>query len=68
VFGQEEYRNNNGDIKLSTKCRFIRSVEQVRKGVEVPKIKKLQRTDMSSFGHDINSFGNDRFPVEDIPF
>ncbi len=41
VFGQEEYQGNDGKIKLSTKCRFIRSVEQIRKGVEVPEIKKL---------------------------
>lgn len=63
VMGQEEYLNGNGDMKLSTKCRFIRSVEQIRKGVEVPAIKKLQQqTDMASLGKDV-------FPSDDdFPF
>jgi len=42
VFGQEEYLNNNGEPKLSTKCRFIRSVEQIKQGVDVPPVKKLK--------------------------
>lgn len=41
VFGQEEYKGNDGNIKLSTKCRIIRSVEQIQKGVDIPEIKKL---------------------------
>lgn len=41
VFGQEEYENSNGEVKLSTKCRFTRSVEQIKKGVDAPEIKKL---------------------------
>jgi hypothetical protein len=39
VFGQEEYKGQDGTVKLSTKIRFIRSVDDIRKGVEVPKIK-----------------------------
>ena len=41
VFGQEEFQANDGSIKLSTKCRWIRSVEQIKKGVDIPEIKKL---------------------------
>ena len=52
VFGQEEYQGQDGSIKLSTKCRFIRSVEQVKKGVEVPEIKRLQ-LNAGSFGQDV---------------
>lgn len=61
VFGQEEYINNNGEIKLATKCMAIRSVEQIRNGVEVPPIKKLKQIDDSfaSFGTDVD---------ENIPF
>ena len=52
VFGQEEWVNNKGEVKLSTKCRWIRSVEQVRKGVDVPEIKRVKRDDTakSMFG------------------
>lgn len=70
VFGEEEYQAQDGSIKKSTKCRFIRSVDQIRAGVEVPEIKRLKQTDMSGLGHDVggNSFGADRFPDEEIPF
>jgi hypothetical protein len=37
VFGEEEYRKNNGDIGVSVKCTQIRSVEAIRKGIEIPK-------------------------------
>lgn len=41
VFGQEEFVGKDGSIKLSTKCRWIRSIEQIRKGIEIPDIKRL---------------------------
>lgn len=41
VFGQEEYMDKAGNIRLLTKCRFIRSIEQIKKGVSIPDIKKL---------------------------
>jgi hypothetical protein len=63
VFGQEEYINNNGELKLSTKCRFIRSIEQIRKGVDAPEIKKLSGTNGGS-----SSNINDVFPDDDIPW
>jgi hypothetical protein len=55
VFGQEEYEANDGNVKLSTKCRWIRSVEQIRKGVEVPEIKRLAgKNDTSTRGQQDN--------------
>jgi len=41
VFGQEEFRASDGSIKLATKCRWVRSVEQVREGVDIPDVKRL---------------------------
>jgi hypothetical protein len=60
VFGQEEFQKQDGSIGLTTKCRFIRSVEQVRKGVEVPEIKRLQISGASQFGKEVY--------VEEIPW
>ncbi len=72
VFGQEEYLNDKGETKLSTKCRFIRSVEAVRKGVQVPEIKKLQEaggnTTTTTATTNQSAFGKDVFPDEEIPF
>jgi hypothetical protein len=41
VFGEEEYISNDGTVKKATKCMQIKSVEQIRKGVEVPPLKTL---------------------------
>jgi hypothetical protein len=61
VFGQEEYqKQNNGGIGISTKCQQIRSVEQIRKGVEIPQIKRLKQGN--------NPFGGTVMPEEQIPF
>jgi hypothetical protein len=66
VFGQEEYLNGNNDVKLATKCMYIRSVEQIKAGVKIPEIKRLKlENDFNSFGA---SFGNEVFPEEEIPF
>jgi hypothetical protein len=66
VFGQEEWLKDGQEIKLSTKLQYIRSVDQVRKGVEVPKIKKLKSTNQTPY--DTTSFGTEVFPEEEIPF
>lgn len=56
LFGQEEYIANDGQVKLSTKCRYIRTVEQTEKGVDVPEIKRLKesvpQTDIDIDGSD----------------
>lgn len=42
VFGREQYQNNNGELKMSTKCRWFETIDKVRKGVAIPKDKMLQ--------------------------
>lgn len=41
VFGEEEYINKDGEIKVTVKCVRTRSIEEIRKGVPVPDIKRL---------------------------
>ena len=61
VFGREQYKGQDGNLKLATKCRNIRTIEAIKNGVEIPEDKLLpQEQD--------NSFFN---PVEDdsdLPF
>jgi len=66
LFGQEEWQNNNGDIKLSTKCTQIRTVQAIKDGVEAPAIKRLNG---GSTGGDTTYYA-DMKPVDDgdIPF
>ena len=40
VFGQEEYINQNGDLKLNNKLREFRSIDKVD-NVKIPKVKLL---------------------------
>lgn len=42
VFGREQYKNANQELKFITKCMSFKTVEQIRKGVPVPKDKLLQ--------------------------
>lgn len=67
VFGEEQYLNGKGEPKMSTKCFYIRSVDQVLAGVKVPEPKML-KTGNGNSGYDVNSFGKDVFPEEEIPF
>lgn len=64
VFGEEQYINGKGDAKMATKCRFIRSVDQVLAGVKVPEPKMLSGNE----NYNVNSFGSDVIPSEEIPF
>lgn len=41
VFGEEEYLNKDNVVKTAVKLRFIRSVDFILNGVEVPELKKL---------------------------
>lgn len=41
VFGQEEFIGTDGQVHLATKCVYVRTVDSIRKGVEVPKTKVL---------------------------
>ncbi|HEY8401126.1 MAG TPA: hypothetical protein VIK89_07690 [Cytophagaceae bacterium] len=43
VFGEEEYEASDGSIKTSVKCRFIRSIDAIKKGnFKIPEVKTLQ--------------------------
>jgi hypothetical protein len=56
VFGEKQYLNNKGESKMSTKCFYIRSVDQILAGVDIPKPKMLKTTgnyDTSSIGDDV---------------
>ncbi|SHN77504.1 hypothetical protein [Desulfitobacterium chlororespirans] len=64
VFGEEEYVANDGSIKTAVKCFYVRSVEQIRKGVDVPEIKRLKMqgyTGPGTYGHEVSL-------DDDIPF
>lgn len=41
VFREEEYLDNNANLRTSTKPAWPRSVDEIRQGVQVPAIKKL---------------------------
>lgn len=43
IFGQEEFETQTGEVKLATKCFYLRSVDAIRKGVEVPPVKRLKK-------------------------
>lgn len=43
IFGQEEFETTTGEVKLATKCFYLRSVDAIRKGVEVPPVKRLKK-------------------------
>jgi hypothetical protein len=62
VFGQEEYLNDKGERKLSTKCMQIRSVVQIKKGVKAPEIKRLKNDASQGLP------AADVFPEENMPF
>lgn len=64
VFGREEYLNDNtGETKFATKFQNFRTVDMIKKGVEVPKDKLLNPSGNNSYAGDIT-------PVDygDCPF
>ena len=46
-FGQEEYMNSNGEVKLATKITQFRSLDKLKE-VKIPRIKKLDGTFIDS--------------------
>lgn len=45
IFGEEEYRGNDGKVRTITKLQWVRSVGKVREGsFTIPPIKRLQRS------------------------
>lgn len=78
VFGREQYLNNSNEVKWSTKCKWFRSVESIRAGVDVPEDKLLpddQYDKAFDKGTQQNqgqlNYGNDGFTTtenEELPF
>jgi hypothetical protein len=48
IFGREQYLDKDGHPKFSTKCFNFRSVETIRKGVEIPADKMLYNSPASN--------------------
>lgn len=71
IFGEEEYINSNGELKKATKCVQIRSVEQIKKGVEIPPIKKVKQS-ITGENIPVDYFGNEAMTEmqtgEEMPF
>ncbi len=67
LFGREEYLDNAGVSKFATKFQVFRTVEEIKKGVDVPKDKLLNPGSNNSTG----GYGEDLIPVDDgseLPF
>ena len=67
VFGEEEYQDNDGNIKIATKVVEFRSLEAFKEGkIQVPPLKKLPANEMQQAKQEL--FGD--MPVEDdsLPF
>ncbi len=60
VFGEEEYLGKDDKVRTSVKCMYVRSVEQIKAGVKIPEIKRLDP--MEQFGQEVT------FNDDDIPF
>ena len=65
VFGREQYKNQDGNLKWSTKCMQFRSVEDIKNGVEIPEDRYLKE-DQKSGAFNINEF--EEFNEDDLPF
>ena len=67
VFGEEEYQNDNGDIKTARKLRFWRSVDGALKA-DVPEKKCLQGAQGRPSPVDANGFVNIPDELDELPF
>lgn len=58
LFGREQFKTNEGDLKFAVKCRFPRSIESIKSGdFKIPedKLYKEKASSNASFG-DINDY------------
>lgn len=72
VFGQEEYENDKGEIKIATKITNFRSYDKVD-NVQVPKVKLLNGSyiDYDEYKNDNSNNNTDCIEIlsdEDLPF
>lgn len=72
VFGREQYLNNNNEPKWSTKCKWFRSIDSIKAGVDVPEDKFLtEGQGQTSQNQGQLNYGNDGFTTaenEELPF
>lgn len=65
IFGEEEYEKMDGSVGVSTKVKYIRTVESINKGnFKIPEIKRLPQKG-EAFEDILNSVNND---TDDLPF
>lgn len=62
VFGREQYRNQNQELRFMTKCVYFRTVEQVRAGVPVPNDKLLPGSAATPFTPNIPTTQDPELP------
>jgi hypothetical protein len=67
IFGREEYVNNKGEYKFATKCMYIRSVQAIKEGVEIPKDRLIENKINNITKNNINNLIED-FDEDDLPF
>lgn len=60
IFREEEFEASDGTIKTTVRPAFPRSVQRIRNGVEIPEIKRLNKT-----GFNQSASNNGFTPVED---
>lgn len=66
IFGEEEYEKLDGSIGISTKVKFIRTLEAIQDGkFKVPELKKLPQKG-EAFEDFVNSISSDN--DKDLPF
>lgn len=67
LFGREEFLDDKGVSRFSTKCRFVRTVKAVKEGIEPPEDKLLPETSVPTGGSgwkEMDSIASD----DDLPF
>lgn len=64
VFGREQYKTQDGKLKFTTKCRYIRTVEAIKNGIDIPEDKLLESEQTNNF------FNPDNYDetTDDLPF
>lgn len=68
VFGREQYKNSEGKLKWSTKCVQFKSVDDIKKGVEIPADKYLEETKKPAAGFHLDDFEEIDSDESELPF
>lgn len=62
IFGEEEYKGNDGKVHTSVKLQWVRSVDKVRNGDFTVPEKKLLKSSSASNTQSIETLDDDDFP------